>query len=199
MDAQQREMLGRQLKHVTFLDEQIRELDAKVAACLEPHQQEIERLDTIPGVSQRTAEVILAEAGTDMEQFPGADHLVSWAGMCPASNESGGRRRPARTRHGNKMLRATLVQAGQAAGRSKGTYLGAVYRRLAARRGGKRAAMAVGRHILQSAYYILRDGVTYRELGANYYDERRKEAVKRSALKRLVRLGYTVTVTAATA
>jgi len=112
MNAHQREMLGRQLKHVAFLDEQIQELDAKVAACLEPHQLESERLDTIPGVSQRTAEVILAEAGADMKQFPGADHLVSWAGMCSASNESGGQRRPARTRYGNKMLRAILVQAG---------------------------------------------------------------------------------------
>jgi transposase len=144
MTAHQREMLGWQLKHVEFLDAQIRELDAKVAACLDPHEQEIERLCTIPGVSQRTAEVILAEVGVDMRQFPSADHLVSWSGLCPGSNESGGKRRPARSRHGNKLLKATLVQAGQAAGRSKNTYLGATYRLLAARRGAKRAAMAVG-------------------------------------------------------
>ena len=92
------------------------------------------------------------------------------------------------------MLKSTLVQAGQAAGRSKNTYLGATYRLLAARRGGKRAATAVGRHILQVAYYILRDGITYRELGANYHDERRKEEVKRAALARLRRLGYDVIV-----
>lgn len=194
MTTHQREMLGWQLKHVEFLDAQIRELDAKVAACLDPHEQEIERLCTIPGVSQRTAEVILAEVGVDMRQFPNADHLVSWSGLCPGSNESGGKRRPARSRHGNKLLKATLVQAGQAAGRSKNTYLGATYRLLAARRGAKRAAMAVGRHILQVAYYILRDGTTYRELGANYHDERRREAVKRAALARLRRLGYDVTV-----
>lgn len=194
MTIHQRQMLGWQLKHVAFLDEQIRELDTKVASCLDPHEQEIERLCTIPGVSQRTAEVILAEAGADMRRFPDADHLVSWAGMCPGSNESGGKRRPARTRHGSKILKATLVQAGQAAGRTKNTYLGATYRLLAVRRGAKRAAIAVGRHILQAAYYILRDGTTYRELGANYHDERRKEAVKRAALSRLQRLGYTVTV-----
>ncbi len=194
MTGHQREMLGWQLKHVGFLDEQIRELDVKVAACLHPHEQEIDRLCTIPGVSQRTAEVILAEVGVDMRQFPSADHLVSWGGLCPSSNESGGKRRPARSRHGNKLLKSTLVQAGQAAGRSKNTYLGATYRLLAARRGGKRAAMAVGRHILQVAYYILRDGITYRELGANYHDERRKEEVKRAALARLRRLGYDVTV-----
>jgi transposase len=194
MTAHQRKMLGWQLQHVEFLDAQIRELDAKVAECLDPHEQEIERLCTIPGVSVRSAEVILAAIGTDMKQFPSADHLISWAGMCPASNESGGKRRPARTRHGNELLKATMVQAGQAAGRSIGTYLGATYRLLAARRGKKKAAVAVGRHILQTAYYILRDGTEYQELGANFHDERRKEAVKRRAIARLQRLGYEVTV-----
>ena len=199
MSAHQREMLRWQLKHVAFLDQQIAELDDKVSGYLHPFDQEIELLDTIPGVGQRTAEVILAEAGADMSQFPSADHLVSWAGLCPGSNESGGKRRPARARKGNKSLRTAMVEAGQAAGRTKGTYLGAVYRRLAVRRGGKRAAMAVGRHILQSAYYMLRDGVPYRELGPNYYDERRREETKRAAIRRLQRLGYTVEVTAASA
>ena len=192
--AHQRKMLGWQLQHVEFLDQQIAELDAKVAECLDPHEQEIERLCTIPGVSVRSAEVILAAIGTDISKFPSADRLVSWAGMCPASNESGGKRRPARTRHGNEMLKATLVQAGQAAGRSLGTYLGAIYRFLAVRRGKKKAVVAVGRHILEIIYYILRDGTTYKELGANYHDERRKEAVTRSAIARLRRLGLDVEV-----
>lgn len=197
MSAHQREMLQWQLQHVGFLDEQIARLDAKVAERLGPFKQEIKRLDGIPGVSQRTAEVILAEVGADMGHFPDADHLVSWAGMCPGNNQSGGKRRNGRTRKGNKTLRAALVQSGQAAGRSKGTYLGALYRRLTIRRGGKRAAMAVGRHILQAAYFILRDGVNYRELGANYYDERRKAVVTRAAVRRLERLGYKVTLGAA--
>ena len=194
MSAHQRQMLRLQLEHVEFLDGKIAALDAKVAECLGPHEQEIKRLNTIPGVSQRVAEIILAAVGTDMTRFPSADHLVSWAGLSPGSNESGGKRRPARTRHGNELLKATMVQAGQAAGRSRETYLGATYRRLAARRGSKRAAMAVGRHILQTAYYILREGTTYRELGANYHDERRKEAVKHNAISRLRRLGYSVSV-----
>ena len=194
MTAHQRKMLGWQLQHVEFLDQQIAALDAQVAECLDPHEQEIERLCTIPGVSVRSAEVILAAIGTDMGQFPSADHLVSWAGLCPASNESGGKRRPARTRHGNEILKATMVQAGQAAGRSIGTYLGATYRLLAARRGKKKATVAVGRHILQTAYYILRDGTEYKELGANFHDERRKEAVKRAAIARLRRLGFEVEV-----
>lgn len=197
MTAHQREMLHMQLEHVAFLDEQIARLDARVAEQLHPLEQEIKRLDKIPGVSQRTAEVILAEVGANMQQFASADHLISWAGMCPGNNQSGGKRRNARTRKGNQALRSALVQSGQAAGRSKGTYLGALFRRIAARRGAKRAAVAVGRHVLQAAYFILRDGVSYRELGANYYDERRKVAVTRSAVRRLERLGYKVTLGAA--
>lgn len=190
----QRKMLRWQLRHVEHLDRQIEELDTEVAERLDPYQQEIERLDTIPGVSRRTAEVILAEVGVNMKQFPDADHLVSWAGMCPGSNQSGGKRRNARTRKGNPTLRAALVQAGHAAGRTKSTYLGAAYQRIAARRGKKKAAVATGRSILEICYYVLRGGVTYRELGANYYDERKKEAVVRNAVKRLERLGYKVKV-----
>ena len=197
INAHQRQMLRMQLDHIVFLEGQISALDAEVARRLDPFRAEIERLDTIPGVGPRTAEVILAECGTDMSCFPSADHLTSWAGLAPGSNESGGKRRNARTRKGNRTLRTALAEAGQAAGRSKGTYLGALYHRIASRRGGKKAAIAVGRHILEIIYYMLRDGVDYRELGANYYDERRKLAVVRTAVKRLERLGYRVTVEAA--
>jgi transposase len=194
VNAHQRQMLRLQLEHVAFLDAQIVKLDAEVAARLDPFDEEIDLLDTIPGVNRRVAEVILAECGTDMSRFPNADHLVSWAGFSPASNESGGKRRRVRTRKGSPTLRGTMTQAGQAAGRSKGTYLGASYRRIAARRGGKRAAVAIGRSILEIAYFVLRDHVPYRELGANYYDERKKAAVIRSAIKRLERLGCKVAV-----
>ena len=132
-----------------------------------------------------------------MTRFPSAAHLTSWGGMCPGSNESAGKRRGARTRKGSPTLRRKLTEAGQAAGRTKNTYLGAVYRRLAARRGRKKAAIAVGRRILEIAYYVLRDGVAYEELGANFYDEHKKDAVVRNAVKRLERLGYKVTVEAA--
>ena len=134
-----------------------------------------------------------------MTRFPNADHLASWGGMCPGSNESAGKRRQSRTRKGNPILRSTLTQAGQAAGRSKNTYLGATYRRIAARRGKKKAAIAVGRRIvgrriLEIAYFVLRDGVAYEELGVNHYDERKKDAVVRNAVKRLERLGYRVAI-----
>ena len=193
----QRLMLRLQLDHIRYLDQQIATLDAEVATRLAPFDAQVTQLDTIPGVNQRVAEVVVAEVGTDMTRFPNANHLTSWAGMCPGNNESAGKRRRARTRKGNPTLRRALTEAGQAAGRTKSTYLGAIYRRIAARRGGKKAAIAVGRHVLEIAYHVLRDGVAYEDLGVNYYDERKKDAVVRNAVKRLERLGYKVTVEAA--
>ncbi len=190
-------MLGLQLDHVRYLDQQIEAVEAEVARRLAPFPAQRTQLDTIPGVSARVAEVVLVEVGTDVTRFPSAAHLTSWGGMCPGSNESAGKRRGARTRKGSPTLRRTLTEAGQAAGRTKNTYLGAVYRRIAARRGRKKAAIAVGRRILEIAYYVLRDGVAYDDLGANFYDEHKKDAVVRSAVKRLERLGYKVTVEAA--
>jgi transposase len=190
----QRMLLQMQLDHVRYLDQQIEKLDTEVAQRLAPFEMQLRQLDTIPGVNDRTAESIVAVIGTDMTRFPNADHLTSWGGMCPGSNESAGKRRHSRTRKGNLILRSALTQAGQAAGRSKNTYLGATYRRIAARRGRKRAAIAVGRRILEIAYFVLRDGVAYEELGVNYYDERKKAAVVRNAVKRLERLGYRVAI-----
>ncbi len=190
-------MLRLQLDHVRYLDQQIEAVDAEVTTRLAPFDAQLIQLDTIPGVKQHVAEVIVAEVGIDMTRFPNAAHLASWAGMCPGSNESAGKRRRARTRKGSPTLRRTLTEAGRAAGRTKSTYLGAIYRRISARRGSNRAAIAVGRHILEIAYHVLRDGVAYEELGVNYYDERKKDAVVRNAVKRLERLGYKVTVEAA--
>ena len=194
LNDHQRMLLRMQLDHVRYLDQQIEALDVEVAKRLAPFEAQLRQLDTIPGVNQRTAENIVAVIGTDMPRFPNADHLVSWGGMCPGSNESAGKRRHSRTRKGNSILRSTLTQAGQAAGRTKNTYLAATYQRIAARRGKKRAAIAVGRSILEIAYFVLRDGVAYEELGANYYDERKKAAVVRNAVKRLERLGYRVAI-----
>lgn len=194
LNDHQRMLLRMQLDHVRYLDQQIVALDAEVAKRLAPFEAQLHQLDTIPGVNQRVAENVVAIIGADMTRFPNADHLVSWGGMCPGSNESGGKRRRSRTRKGNPILRAALTQAGHAAGRTKDTYLGATYRRIAARRGKKRAVIAVGRSILEIAYFVLRDGVAYEELGANYYDERKKEAVVRNAVKRLERLGYRVAI-----
>jgi transposase len=197
LTAHQHLMLRLQLDHVRYLDQQIDAVEAEVTSRLAPFAVQMTQLDTIPRVSERVAEVVVAEVGTDMTRFPSAAHLTSWGGMCPGSNESAGKRRGARTRKGSPTLRRTLTEAGQAAGRTKNTYLGAVYRRIAARRGRKRAAIAVGRRILEIAYYVLRDGVAYEDLGVNFYDEHKKDAVVRNAVKRLERLGYKITVEAA--
>jgi transposase len=190
----QRWLLATQLERIAFLDRQLGRLDAEIEARLRPFEDELARLDSIPGISRRGAQELLAALGTDMHRFPSAKHLASWAKLCPGTDESAGKRRPAGTGRGNPYLRATLVEAAWAASRTRGTYLAAQFHRLAARRGKKRAVVAVAHSILTIAYSILRDGTTYQDLGANYFDERSKEATTRRAVRRLERLGYKVTI-----
>lgn len=154
-------------------------------------------LDTIPGVGPTTAEAVIAEIGASMSRFPSAAHLASWAGLCPGNNESAGKRKSGKTRKGNPWLRETLVEAARAAARTKGTYLNAQYHRIAARRGTKRAAVAVAHTILVSAYHMLKNGMTYQDLGFDYFDKRNKDALARGMTKRLQALGYKVTLEAA--
>jgi transposase len=156
------------LERIGDLEEGIRTLDRHVERLVEPVAQQRRRLCTIPGVANRTAEVILAEIGVDMGRFPSAAHLASWAGMCPGQRESAGKNRSGRTRPGNPWLRAALTQAAWAAARSRDTYLRTRFWRIARRRGTNRAAVAVGHSILVAAFHILRDGVDYRDLGADW-------------------------------
>jgi len=193
----QKMILTAQLNHIEFLDQQIIELDQEIEARLHPFELELELLDSIPGVGRRTAEDILAEIGTDMVRFPSSAHLASWAGMSPGNNESAGKRKSGKTTKGNKSLRATLVLAARAAAKSKNTYLSAQYRRIAARRGGNRAAVAVGHSILVMIYYMLKKRETYKELGSDYFDQRKKDSVIKNSIKRLELLGLKVTVEAA--
>ena len=165
-----------------------------MAERVRPFEEEVALLDTIPGVGRQTAAALVAEIGVTMERFPSADHLASWAGMAPGNNESAGKRRSGKTRNGSPWLRALLVEAAHGAGRSKGTYLGAQYRRLAARRGRKRAAVAVGHSILVIAYQVLRKREPYRDLGVDYFDQRNRQALERSLIRRLEALGNTVSV-----
>jgi len=190
----QRKILAAQLRHMDFLDEEIKSLDEEVGQRLRPFEEELELLDTIPGVGRRSAEVILAEIGTDMDRFPSDAHLASWAGMSPGSNESAGKRKSGKTTKGNKHLRSTLVQCARAAARSKQTYLSTQYHRIAARRGSNRAATAVGHSILVIVYHILKKRQPYHDLGANYFDERKSAAVLNSSVKRIEALGYKVIV-----
>jgi len=190
----QRFLLARQLAHIDFLDAAIAEVSAEIAERLRPFAAELERLETIPGVGRRTAEVLLAEIGTDMGRFPTPAHLASWAGMCPGNDESAGKRRSGKTRKGSPWLRSTLIEAARAAGRSKRTYLSTHYHRLAARRGTKRAAVAVGHTILVIAYHVLSEGEVYHDLGDRYFDKRDQQAVERRLVARLEGLGYKVSL-----
>lgn len=151
-------------------------------------------LVTITGVSQRTAEIIVSEIGTDMSRFPSAGHLCSWAGLVPGLNVSAGKRHGNKTRRGSPWLRSALVESAHGASRSKGTYLAAQYHRLAARRGKKKAIVAVAHTILATAYHLLKNQTEYAEWGDSYYDERDKELIQRRLVRRLEDIGYTVTV-----
>jgi transposase len=151
-------------------------------------------LCTIAGVKRRAAEVVIAEIGTDMSQFADARHLCSWAGLCPGNDESAGKRRSGRTRNGNRWLRTVLVQAAWAAMRVKGSYFGAQFRRIARRRGEKRAIIAVAHSLLTVIYHVLHDGTIYADLGADYFDRLAPERHARYHLRRLEELGFSVTL-----
>jgi transposase len=190
----QRFLVAEQVAHIDFLDEAIARVSAEIAARVRPEEDAIARLDTIPGVGRSVAESLMAEVGADMERFPTAKHLASWAGLCPGNHESGGKRHGGATRKGSPWLRACLIQAAHAAARTKGSYLAAQYRRLAARRGRAKAAVAVAHSILIIVYHLLTDGTVYHDLGANYFDERDRHGVERRLVHRLQGLGYRVSL-----
>jgi transposase len=189
----QRFLLAQQLAHIDSLDQTIAAVSAEVAERLRPFEDLIARLDAIPGVGRMTAEVVLAEVGTDVKRFPTAGQLVSWAGMCPGQHESAGKQRSGKTRKGNKALASALVEAAHAAGHTKDTYLSAQYHRLLARRGRKRAAVAVGHTILVIIYHLLsRPGTLFEDLGAHFFTARDKEAAIRRHVRALEAAGYHV-------
>lgn len=194
-------LVTEQLRHLDYLGETIERVGAEIAERLNDEDKEaaVELLDTIPGVSRRTAEVILAEVGSDMTRFPSAKHLASWAGMCPGNHQSGGKRLSGKTRKGSPWLRQTLVEVAHVAAKTKNTYLSAQYRRIAARRGKKRALIALGHTILIIMYQILSNAQPYQELGGSYFDELERERVERRLVRRLQRLGYQVSLQTASA
>jgi transposase len=190
-------VLGELLDHLVYLDGKIATLEERMqtlVTALPGFAEAIERLDTIPGVARQTAILLVAEMGVEMAQFPSDKHLAAWAGLAPGNNQTGGKQRPARTRKGNRYLRRGLVQAAHAAARKRGSYLKALYHRIAARRGAKRAIVAVARTILQIAYHLLERGTTYEELGEDYFDQREVQRTKRRLVNRLEALGFTVNI-----
>ena len=183
------------LARIDQADATIEELTRRIESLLDPHEAAVTLLVGIPGVSYRSAQVILAEIGTDMSRFPTPGHLASWAGMCPGNNESAGKHHSGRTRHGSKWLRIALVETAHAAGRSKDTYLAAQYARIRGRRGPGRAAVAVGHSILVIAWHLLSTGETYTDLGGDYFDKRRTStAHQRRLVAQLEAMGHRVTL-----
>jgi transposase len=182
---------------VDHLRERIAVFDAQIGAVLEPFRAAADRLVSIPGVSDVTAQVIVAEIGIDMTRFPTVRHLISWAGLCPRMDESAGKRRSTRIRKGAPWLKTVLVQCAWAATRAKGTYLQTQFRRLKGRRGAMKAIVAVAASILTAAYYMLRDGVTYRELGPDYFDRRDRTKLAHRLARRIKDLGFEVQLHAA--
>ena len=176
------------------VDEAIARFDQEIETYCTPFEAAVVLLDTIPGVARQTAEIIVSEIGTDMQHFPTTDHLASRAGVAPGNDESAGKRRSGKTRKGNKPLGAALNQAAHAASRTQGTYLSAQYHRLAGRRGKKKALVAVAHSILVIADHLIQRQEPYRELGGNYFDQRRPEATAKRLLKRLEQLGYAVQI-----
>jgi len=185
-------LIAEELAQIDYLDGAIERLNHQVEERLRPFEQEIGWLDTIPGVNRRTAEVLWAETGGDMSRFPSARHLASWAGMCPGNNESAGKRRSGRTRKGSPWLRHCLVEAAHGAAHTKNKYLSSQYHRIGARRGRKKAQVAVGHSILVIAYHLLTRKQPYSDLGANYFDERDRQAVTKRCVNRLQKLGFKV-------
>jgi len=182
------------LSQIESLDATITKFDEQIQEHCRPFEAAVERLDTIPGVARETAEIIVSEIGIDMSRFPTADHLASWAGVAPGNNESAGKRLSGRTTKGNQALVAALTQSAWAASHTKNTYLSAQYRRIAARRGRKKAIMAVAHSILVIAYHLVKNQETYRELGGDYFDKRKPQTIARRLVRRLEKLGYCVTL-----
>lgn len=188
-------LLTRILAHIDFLAQSIAECEQEIEELCLPFAAVVERLDGITGMSQRSAQDMLAEIGLNMGQYPSHKHLCSWSGVSPGNNESAGKRKQARTRKGNKWLRAILVECAQAAGHTKDTYLGAQFRRFAGRKGKNKAAVVVAHSILEAAYFIIRDEVSYNDLGSGHFDQLNKEHIIRHHIKRLESLGLKVQLT----
>lgn len=185
-------MLRQHLHTIDGLQTTVRAIEQRIEECLRPFCRQLDLLKTIPGVSQRVAEVIISEIGLDMSRFPSSGHLVSWAGLCPRLDESAGHKRSVRLRKGGRWLKADLVQSAWAATRRPASYPQAQFLRLRARRGPKKAVIAVAASMLAAAYYILRNDVPYHDLGADHFTRHDRAKTADRLARRIRQLGYEV-------
>jgi transposase len=190
-------MIKLHLSQVDALESAVAAIEARIGEALGPFRAAVSLLTTMPGLSETTARVLVAEIGTDMSRFPSVGHLISWAGFCPRLDESAGKRRSTRTRQSAPWLKPTLVNAAWAATRKKDSYLRAQFLRIKSRRGAKKAILAVASSMLTAAYFMLRDGVEYHDLGHQYFAQRDKDQLAKRLLQRLRDLGVAVEVKAA--
>ncbi len=187
-------VIGQILAHIDFLDEAIARLSEEIEERIRPFAAQRDLLMSIPGVKQRTAEVLIAEIGIDMTAFPTPKHLASWAGMCPGNDQSAGKRRSGRTRKGSKWLRGTLTESALAATKTKNSYLATQYQRLRGRRGHSKAVTAVGHSILTAAWHMLQTGELYRDLGGDYFTRQNPDRTTKRLVRQLEALGHRVTL-----
>jgi transposase len=190
-------MIKLHLSQIDALETAVATIEARIGDALGPFRAAVSLLTTMPGLSETTARVLIAEIGTDMSRFPSVGHLISWAGLCPRLDESAGKRRSTRTRQTTPWLKPTLINAAWAATRKKDSYLRAQFLRIKSRRGAKKAILAVASSMLTAVYFMLRDGVEYHDLGAHYFEHRNKEQLAKRLLQRLRDLGVAVEVKAA--
>jgi transposase len=197
VDAHQRFLLKPQLRHIEFLEQEIEAMSQEIEERMRPFEPLLTRVDAIPGIGRRSAERILAEIGTDMSYWRSDKALASWAKICPSNNESAGKRRSSWIGAGNQSLRGALVEAAHAAARVKDSYFSALYHRLKAKRGAKRALIAVAHAILVTIYHLLKDGTYYQDLGVDHFERHDREVLVRRSVRRLERFGYHVTLSPA--
>ena len=188
----QRIMMKEVIKHLNELTNRIKDMDKIIDVYMKDYEKKINKLITIPGIGKKSAQIILAEIGQDMNRFPSAGHISSWAGVCPGNNESAGKRRSGKTRKGNKILKSILTQCAKTAAKNKASFFYAQYQRIAIRRGKNRATLAVAHSILISVYRILKENIDFIDLGVDFYNRFNTDKKINSYLKKLKELGYEI-------